>query len=92
MEEKENGSVKLMMWFASALGGIEVVCIFMVWCFLFRKNNADKQIYVLAAETGFRKFSYSELKQATKNFSEEIGRGGGGTVYKGVLSDNQPGK
>nr|KYP76668.1 Putative receptor protein kinase ZmPK1 [Cajanus cajan] len=88
VEEKENGSVKFMLWFASGLGGIEVVCIFLVWCFLFR-NNADKQGYVLAAETGFRKFSYSELKKATKGFSEEIGRGAGGTVYKGVLSDNR---
>ncbi|KAG5022255.1 hypothetical protein JHK85_018597 [Glycine max] len=94
-EEKENGSVKLMLWFASALGGIEVVCIFLVWCFLFRNKNrklhsgADKQGYVIATAAGFRKFSYSELKQATKGFSEEIGRGGGGTVYKGVLSDNR---
>ncbi|KAG5070734.1 hypothetical protein GLYMA_03G002900v4 [Glycine max] len=88
VEEKENGSVKFMLWFATALGGIEIVCFFLVWCFLFR-NNADKQAYVLAAETGFRKFSYSELKQATKGFSQEIGRGAGGIVYKGVLSDDQ---
>ncbi|XP_014516601.1 putative receptor protein kinase ZmPK1 [Vigna radiata var. radiata] len=88
VEEKENGSVRFMLWFACALGGLEVLCFFMVWCFLFR-NNADKQAYVLAAETGFRKFSYSELKQASKGFGEEIGRGGGGTVYKGVLSDDR---
>ena len=81
-------SMKFMLWFATALGGIEIVCFFLVWCFLFR-NNADKQAYVLAAETGFRKFSYSELKQATKGFSQEIGRGAGGIVYKGVLSDDK---
>ncbi|KAL9303659.1 hypothetical protein ACSQ67_020922 [Phaseolus vulgaris] len=52
-------------------------------------KNTDNEDYVVAVETGFRKFSYSELKQATKGFSEEIGRGGGGTVYKGVLTDNQ---
>ncbi|TKY68990.1 putative receptor protein kinase ZmPK1 [Spatholobus suberectus] len=94
VEQKENGSVKFMLWFASALGGIEVVCIFLVWCFLFRNNGtlhsgADKQGYVLAAAAGFRKFSYTELKHATKGFSQEIGRGAGGTVYKGVLSDNR---
>ncbi|XP_014516009.1 putative receptor protein kinase ZmPK1 [Vigna radiata var. radiata] len=90
----ENGSVKFMLWFASALGGVELVCIFLVWCFLFRNNRtlpsgAEGQGYVLAAAAGFRKFSYSELKQASKGFSEEIGRGAGGTVYKGVLEDNQ---
>ncbi|XP_027907979.1 putative receptor protein kinase ZmPK1 [Vigna unguiculata] len=88
VEEKENGSVWFMLWFAVALGGLEVLCFFLMWCFLFR-NNADKHAYVLAAETGFRKFGYSELKQASKGFSEEIGRGGGGTVYKGVLSDDR---
>ncbi|KAG5021976.1 hypothetical protein JHK85_018318 [Glycine max] len=90
---KENGSVKFMLWFAIGLGGFEVLCIFMVWCFLFRSSNhlvsADQQGYVLAAATGFRRYTYSELKQATKGFSEEIGRGAGGTVYKGVLSDKR---
>ncbi|XP_020213190.1 putative receptor protein kinase ZmPK1 [Cajanus cajan] len=90
---KENGSVKFMLWFAVGLGGFEVVCIFMVWCLLFRSSNhlvsADQQGYVLAAATGFRRYTYSELKQATKGFSEEIGRGAGGVVYKGVLSDNR---
>ncbi|KAL5132758.1 Vacuolar-sorting receptor 1 [Glycine soja] len=88
VEEKENAFVKFMLWFAIALGGIEFVIFFLVWCLLF-KNDADKEAYVLAVETGFRKFSYSELKQATKGFSDEIGRGGGGTVYKGLLSDNR---
>ncbi|KAK7350373.1 hypothetical protein VNO77_08921 [Canavalia gladiata] len=90
---KENGSVKVLLWFASGLGGIEIVCIFLVWCFLFRSDrkhlDADKQGYVLAVATGFQRFSYSELKQATKGFGEEIGRGAGGIVYKGVLSDNR---
>nr|XP_027093142.1 putative receptor protein kinase ZmPK1 isoform X2 [Coffea arabica] len=38
---------------------------------------------------GFRKYSFSELKKATKNFGEEIGRGGSGIVYKGVLLDHR---
>nr|XP_007134559.1 hypothetical protein PHAVU_010G057400g [Phaseolus vulgaris]ESW06553.1 hypothetical protein PHAVU_010G057400g [Phaseolus vulgaris] len=56
---------------------------FMLW------KNTDKEGFVVAAATGFRKFTYSELKHATKGFSKEIGRGGGGTVYKGFLSDDR---
>ncbi|XP_057429142.1 putative receptor protein kinase ZmPK1 [Lotus japonicus] len=86
---KDNGSVKFVLWFASGIGGFELVCFLLVWCFLFRDSGGDEQGYVLAAATGFQRFGYSELKKATKGFSQEIGRGAGGTVYKGVLSDNR---
>ncbi|TKY68985.1 putative receptor protein kinase ZmPK1 [Spatholobus suberectus] len=62
---------------------------FAIWNNRKLPSGADKQGYVLAAAAGFRKFSYSELKHATKGFNQEIGRGAGGIVYKGVLPDNQ---
>ncbi|XP_058787807.1 putative receptor protein kinase ZmPK1 [Vicia villosa] len=87
---KENGSLKFMLWFAGGLGGVELLGFFLVWVFLFRskKSDEDNNRHILAA-AGFRKFSYSELKQATKGFSQEIGRGAGGSVYRAVLSDNR---
>ena len=86
-----NGTVKFMLWFACGVGGLEVICIFVVWCLLLRtrkSSGADKQGYVIAA-TGFKIFTYAELKRATKGFTEEIGRGAWGAVYKGVLSDKR---
>ncbi|KAE8100122.1 hypothetical protein FH972_018049 [Carpinus fangiana] len=91
VKSRPNGTVKILLWFACGLGGLEVVCIVLVWCLLIRGQQswgADKQGYLPAA-TGFRKFTYAELKKATKGFSEEIGRGAGGTVYRGVLSDGR---
>ncbi|KAG5532014.1 hypothetical protein RHGRI_026588 [Rhododendron griersonianum] len=38
---------------------------------------------------GPKRFSYAELKDATKNFSNIIGRGAFGDVYKGELSDHR---
>nr|GMC94760.1 G-type lectin S-receptor-like serine/threonine-protein kinase At1g34300 [Ipomoea batatas] len=38
---------------------------------------------------GPKRFSFSELKDATKDFSEKIGRGGYGDVYRGRLSDGR---
>ncbi|KAK7255936.1 hypothetical protein RIF29_29365 [Crotalaria pallida] len=84
--------VKFFLWLAIALGAFEVVCIFVVWCFIAwtrqMSSSAEQHGYHLTT-VGFRKFSYSELKRATKGFSQEIGRGGGGVVYKGILSDHR---
>ncbi|TKY75019.1 putative receptor protein kinase ZmPK1 [Spatholobus suberectus] len=85
--------VKFLLWFVGGVGGLEVLCIFVIWFFLVRTrgqqySGVDARVYNLAM-TGFRKFSYSELKQATKGFSQEIGRGAGGIVYKGVLLDRR---
>jgi len=91
VKESQNHFVKFFLWFATAIGAFETVFIFSVWCSLFRsrqKTYADQHGYHLA-ELGFRKYSYLELKKATKGFSQEIGRGGGGVVYKGILSDGR---
>jgi hypothetical protein len=84
----ENRSLKSLVWFVSALGGVELTCLLLVWGFLFKAGKNPDKGYILAA-AGFRKFSYAELKKATRGFSEEIGRGAGGVVYKGVLSDHR---
>ncbi|GMP45397.1 hypothetical protein CsSME_00013937 [Camellia sinensis var. sinensis] len=53
-------------------------------------NNSglETQGYFLVA-TAFKKFTYVEMKRATRGFSEEIGRGGHGVVYKGIFPDHQ---
>ena len=72
--------MRFMLGFASGLVGLEIICIFVVWCLLIRtqkNSDVDKQGYVIAA-TRFRKFTYAALKRATNGFKEEIGRGAGG--------------
>ncbi|GMI78489.1 hypothetical protein like AT5G24080 [Hibiscus trionum] len=90
-KRQENGIVKFMLWFAILLGGVEIISILLVWLLLYRASqdkNASRDGYVFAA-AGFKRFTFDELKEATRNFHEEIGRGGGGTVYKGMLSDGR---
>ncbi|KAK4274652.1 hypothetical protein QN277_017845 [Acacia crassicarpa] len=82
--------IKDLFWLVLAIGSLEVVSIFLVWCLLRTrgKSSIDQHNYHLTA-TGFRNYNYFELKEATKGFSEEIGRGAGGIVYKGVLIDQR---
>ncbi|KAF7847356.1 hypothetical protein BT93_L3056 [Corymbia citriodora subsp. variegata] len=87
----KNGVLNFMLWFACVVGGIEIVVVFLVWFFLIRNQQdvtSAHQSYLLAA-TGFNRFTYDELKKATRNFSKEIGRGAGGIVYKALLPDDR---
>ncbi|KVH88251.1 putative receptor protein kinase ZmPK1 [Cynara cardunculus var. scolymus] len=77
-----------MLTFGCTIGFIEIICIVFFWYCNSKRSSTNEQSYFLAT-TGFRKFTYNELKKASGNFSEEIGRGGACIVYKGKLSDNR---
>lgn len=66
---------------------------FFFWTFLnkYIKYRDMARTFGLEAmhSGGPKRFSYAELKDATKNFSEEIGKGGFGHVYKGKLTDGR---
>ncbi|KAI9106704.1 hypothetical protein K1719_022232 [Acacia pycnantha] len=90
---KKSTWLNFLLWFACGIGAFEIACIFFVWFFLFRssKENDQGERQQLISATGFQRFTYSELKKATRGFSDEVGRGAGGIVYKGTLDINRVG-
>ncbi|XP_065880432.1 G-type lectin S-receptor-like serine/threonine-protein kinase LECRK3 [Euphorbia lathyris] len=59
---------------------------FRVWN--YRKiSNSSQGNDELFEDVTLRAFTYEELKNATNNFEDEIGRGGFGTVYRGLVSN-----
>lgn len=85
----KGGPLKFLLWFAIGIGIMETICILLVWCFLFRAHSGSSKLTQLYDLVGFKRFSHDELKKATRNFREEIGRGAYGVVYKGKLGDGR---
>ncbi|XP_043719574.1 putative receptor protein kinase ZmPK1 [Telopea speciosissima] len=77
--------------FALAIGAIEVLFVSSGWWFLFRRHGVPTSVEdgYQAISSQFRKFTYKELRKATNNFKDELGRGSSGAVYKGVLRDDR---
>ncbi|KAF5737190.1 hypothetical protein HS088_TW13G00068 [Tripterygium wilfordii] len=78
--------------FAAVLGGIEILLVIAgFWLFFGRRHGlpaSGEDGYKLMSSQ-FRKFGHAELKKATENFKEELGRGASGAVYKGILADGR---
>lgn len=80
-----------LYWFMSAFFLVEVLFVSVGWWFMFRKGKkptAVEEGYMMISSQ-FKKFTYKELEKATENFKHELGRGGSGAVYKGVLDDGR---
>nr|GMC85715.1 regulatory protein NPR3-like [Ipomoea batatas] len=93
---KYEVSSKKVRWvylysFCLAVGVIELLVCALGWLALFSKHGIPASLengYCMLSSQ-FRMFTYAELKKATKNFKVELGRGGSGAVYKGVLADDR---
>nr|GMC81705.1 putative receptor protein kinase ZmPK1 [Ipomoea batatas] len=76
---------------STAVGVIELLVFGLGWWALFSKHGIPASLengYCMLSSQ-FRMFTYAELEKATKNFKVELGRGGSGAVYKGVLADDR---
>ncbi|PRQ53417.1 putative glycerophosphodiester phosphodiesterase, protein kinase RLK-Pelle-LRK10L-2 family [Rosa chinensis] len=60
----------------------------MIFCNKFSRNEFDIEEFIRNnGSLTPQRYSYSKVKKMTNAFRDEIGKGGYGTVYKGVLPD-----
>ncbi|KAL4578446.1 hypothetical protein LXL04_014569 [Taraxacum kok-saghyz] len=86
----QNESTEFLMRIITCVfGAIEIIFITYFFYGTHAHTTTTTQGYNLQVASGFKRFSYAQLKKASRNFRNEIGRGGGGVVYKGVLNDNR---
>ncbi|KAJ7527389.1 hypothetical protein O6H91_16G051500 [Diphasiastrum complanatum] len=64
-----------------------LVIALLLWRVPPRKRFGDRQSSEYISGI-LKKFSYKELQKGTGNFSQKLGTGGFGSVYKGTLPDN----
>ncbi|RCV14970.1 hypothetical protein SETIT_3G021200v2 [Setaria italica] len=79
--------------FLTAAFVVEAIFIVVGYLFVFRADPAagrvsDEEGYALLF-SHFRRFTYDELSDVTGKFTDKLGRGASGTVYKGVLDDGR---
>ncbi|CAI8610316.1 unnamed protein product [Vicia faba] len=92
IDNKKN----LIMILALTLGVVSLICLVMAVSIFFTYRRqviryamlSESEKLEFTEECSLRSFSFDELVKSTGEFSEEIGRGSFGTVYKGKIGDN----
>ncbi|XP_027345479.1 G-type lectin S-receptor-like serine/threonine-protein kinase At2g19130 [Abrus precatorius] len=83
-DKSKNGMIIGVV--AGVVGGIVVLLLVVVFVMLRRRKRFIGT--GTSVEGSLVAFGYRDLQNATKNFSEKLGGGGFGSVFKGTLSDS----
>ncbi|CAH8385660.1 unnamed protein product [Eruca vesicaria subsp. sativa] len=89
LDSGTNNMNLILITIGTVAGSVVTAYLVMILVFLLwerRKKKALRKQNLEALVTS-RLYSYRQIKDITKSFSEVIGRGGFGTVYKGKLRD-----
>ncbi|KAK8464293.1 hypothetical protein PHAVU_011G169332 [Phaseolus vulgaris] len=86
----KKGSTGLIVGIVVA-GVISFLSVFVFLYIIYRRKHQNDDEELLGIDTKPYTFSYSELKNATNDFSLEnkLGEGGFGSVHKGTLNDGR---
>ncbi|KAL1224989.1 G-type lectin S-receptor-like serine/threonine-protein kinase [Cardamine amara subsp. amara] len=76
------------MIFGAVIGSLGVIVLVLLVVILVLRYRRRKRMGGENSDGTLAAFSYRELQNATKNFSEKLGGGGFGSVFKGALPDS----
>ncbi|CAN0902040.1 G-type lectin S-receptor-like serine/threonine-protein kinase LECRK3 [Linum grandiflorum] len=98
-DKADKSSLTVVVTVLLATSALVILLLLSATTFLLvsrQKNNKNRGSERVTSDprndslsVNLRNFSYSELELATGKFNEVLGRGASGTVYKGVLKDEQ---
>lgn len=86
-KKKTGEKISLPVYVSITTVSIFVISVFALGFYLVRKYKKSDEIEPWELQIGPHRYSYRELKKATRNFSEKevLGYGGSGKVYRGIL-------
>lgn len=91
--EESNSTTRNIVIISTLFAAELISGVFFFWAFLKKYVKYRDMAQTFGLEFlpagGPKRFSYAELKAATNNFSNIIGRGGFGDVYRGELPDHR---
>ncbi|XP_048557442.1 G-type lectin S-receptor-like serine/threonine-protein kinase At2g19130 [Triticum urartu] len=88
-EVKRLGRNRRRIIIGSAVGAsVALFGLLSLFFLLMTRRMCARRMKNLQGDGGIIMFRYADLQRATKNFSEKLGTGGFGSVFKGVLNDS----
>ncbi|KAM1354443.1 hypothetical protein ACFX2H_028607 [Malus domestica] len=86
-DDKEKSKITVIRVGSALLGTsifVNVAALCLGFFFIFRKKPVRSSTDIVL-DSNLRSFSYEELQEATNGFTEELGKGAFGVVFKGAM-------